>query len=203
MLRGGDKRESYRILADAAGRLRRSDWRLILIGDGTAAADIEAEFARQLPELPVPAAARGPAATVAGRVHFLGRLPGDAVFDWLRAGDLFVWPAYNEAFGMATLEAMACGLPVVAGRWRDGGGIADIVEHAVTGVLVERPDQDGGAAFAAAVEELLGSPAKRAAFATASADKFNRQHRLEHAAAEIRKALLPLLAPVDAVDSLD
>ena len=201
MLRGGDKRESYRILAAAAGRLRRSDWRLILIGDGAAAADIEAEFARQLPEspeLPAPAAARGPTATVAGRVHFLGRLPGDAVFDWLRAGDLFVWPAYNEAFGMAMLEAMACGLPVVAGRWRDGGGgIADIVEHAVTGVLVERPDQDGGAAFAAAVEELLGSPAMCAAFATAAADKFNRLHRLEHAAAAIRKALLPLLDSVD------
>ena len=204
MLRGGDKRESYRILAAAAGRLRRSDWRLILIGDGAAAADIEAEFARQLPELPAsaPAAARGPTATVAGRAHFLGRLPGDAVFDWLRAGDLFVWPAYNEAFGMATLEAMACGLPVVAGRWRDGG-IADIVEHTVTGVLVERPDQDGGAAFAAAVEELLGSPAKRSAFATAAADKFNRLHRLEHAAAEIRKALLPLLDSVDSIDSVD
>ena len=112
-----------------------------------------------------------------------------------------MWPAHNEAFGMATLEAMACGLPVVAGRWRDGGGgISDIVEHAVTGVLVERPDHDGGAAFAAAVEELLGSPAKRSAFATAAADKFNRLHRLEHAAAAIRKALLPLLDSVDSVD---
>lgn len=185
MLRGGDKRESYRILADAAGRLRRGDWRLIIIGDGAAAADIKADFARRLPAAGATESAR------AGRAHFLGRLDGDAVFDWLRAGDALVWPAYNEAFGMAALEAMACGLPVVAGRWRaGGGGIADIVAHGVTGVLVDRPD---GAAFAAAVEELLGNPAARASFAAASVDKFNRGHRLDHAAAVIRESILSLL----------
>lgn len=187
MLRGGDKRESYRILADAAARLQRSDWRLILIGDGAAAAEVKADFARRLP------AVATESATVADRAHFLGRLDRAAVFDCLRAGDLFVWPAYNEAFGMAVLEAMACGLPVVAGRWR-GGGIGDIVEHGVTGVLVDRPDEDGGAAFAAAIEKLLGDPAARASMAAASADKFNRLHRLDRAAAVIRESILPLLA---------
>lgn len=177
MLRGGDKRKSYHILADALGQTRRDDWRLLIAGDGAAEAEVRADFAQALP---------------AGRVHFLGRLQRDAVFALLQAGDAFVWPAVNEAFGMAALEAMACGVPVVAGRWR-GGGIGDIVEHGVTGVLVDRPDEDGGAAFAAAVERLLGDPVKRAEMASAATDKFNRLHRLDHAAAQIGKAILPLL----------
>lgn len=180
MLRGGDKLKSYRILADALGRLRRADWRLLVAGDGDYEAEVRADFARRLPP---------------GRAHFLGRLGRDAVFELLRAGDVFVWPAYNEAFGMAALEAMACGLPVVAGRWRGGGtgGIADIVSHGATGILVDRPNEDGGAAFAAAVEELLNAPAERARMASAAADKFNRLHRLDRAAAQIGDALLPLL----------
>jgi len=180
MLRGGDKRASYRILADALLRLLRFDWRLIIVGDGAAAATVKADFARRLP------------APVASRARFLGRLERDAVFALLRAGDAFVWPAFNEAFGVAALEALACGLPVVAGRWR-GGGIADIVAHGETGILVDRPDADGGAAFAAAVDALLRAPAKRAAFAAAAVAKFNRDHRLEHAAAVIGDSIRPLL----------
>ena len=88
-----------------------------------------------------------------GRVHFLGRLDTDLIYPLMRASDLFVWPAQNEAFGMAVLESLGCGLPVVAGR---SGGIGDIVEHAVTGVLIDQPDSHS---MAAEIEKLLAAPA--------------------------------------------
>ena len=52
---------------------------------------------------------------IGSRVRFLGRVPDAELVDWYRAADLFVLPtvAY-EGFGMATLEALASGRPVVA-----------------------------------------------------------------------------------------
>ena len=49
----------------------------------------------------------------------------------LADSDLFVWPAINEAFGMALLEAQASGLPVVAGA---SGGVRGIVADRETGM---------------------------------------------------------------------
>jgi glycosyltransferase involved in cell wall biosynthesis len=60
-----------------------------------------------------------------------------------------VWPAINEAYGMALLEAQSAGMPVVAGRT---GGVPDIVRDGVTGLLTPIGDE---AAFAEAVASLL------------------------------------------------
>ena len=68
------------------------------------------------------------------------------------AADLYVWPACNEAYGMALLEAQAAGVPVVAGR---EGGVADVVADGATGLLVEPRSPT---AFAAAVRSLLARP---------------------------------------------
>jgi glycosyltransferase involved in cell wall biosynthesis len=94
----------------------------------------------------------------------------------LGAADLFVWPAINEAFGMAILEAQASGLPVVAGR---SGGVADVVADGLTGLLAPPGD---AAAFAAAVRTLLLDPARHAAMAAAARDKIRRDHDLPAAA---------------------
>jgi glycosyltransferase involved in cell wall biosynthesis len=71
------------------------------------------------------------------------------------AGDLFVIPSIQEAFGQTALEAMACGIPVVA---FNSGGIADIVRHRETGLLCPPADV---AALADALAEVLNSPALR------------------------------------------
>jgi glycosyltransferase involved in cell wall biosynthesis len=67
----------------------------------------------------------------------------------LPAFDLFVAPSHREALGMAVLEAMAAGLPVVATRV---GGLPEAVEEGVSGLLVPRRDP---AALSAALGRLL------------------------------------------------
>ena len=66
-----------------------------------------------------------------------------------RASDLFVWPAIDEAFGMAFIEAQACGLPVIAGN---GGGVASVVAADRTGLPVPLGD---AVAFARAIDRLM------------------------------------------------
>jgi glycosyltransferase involved in cell wall biosynthesis len=78
------------------------------------------------------------------------------------ACDLVVMPSRRESFGMAAVEAAACGLPVIASRF---GGIPEIVEHGKTGLLVEPQDV---AALTAALVQLSNDPAGRARMGAAA-----------------------------------
>ncbi len=79
------------------------------------------------------------------RVLFLGKHV--AVDELLRCCDLFLLPSESESFGLAALEAMACGSPVVASR---SGGLAEVVADGVSGHLLPVGDVDamGDAAVA-------------------------------------------------------
>ena len=92
----------------------------------------------------------------ADRVHFSGRRPSTVMPDWLNALDLLALPSqgvrgWAEQFGRILVEAMACGVPVVASR---SGEIPDVVADA--GILVEEGNADAlGAAIASlATDEL-------------------------------------------------
>lgn len=81
-------------------------------------------------------------------VKFFGEVSHEQVFCHLKSADVFVLPSYQEAFGVAYIEAMACGLPVIACK---GEGPDDFVSHRETGFLVPRKDT---AAIASILREL-------------------------------------------------
>ncbi|MFE7880675.1 glycosyltransferase [Streptomyces sp. NPDC057398] len=96
-------------------------------------------------------------AGVADRVRFAGAVSSRDVPALLRSADVVVCPADYEPFGIVPLEAMACGVPVVASAV---GGQLDTVADPATGRLVPPRDPE---ALARAVAGLLADPAGRAA----------------------------------------
>jgi N-acetyl-alpha-D-glucosaminyl L-malate synthase BshA len=81
------------------------------------------------------------------RVHFVGKQ--EQVNELLPLADLMLMPSELESFGLAALEAMACKVPSIATRV---GGVPELIDDGVTGLLYEVGDVDGMAAGAA---ELL------------------------------------------------
>src|SRR5206468_3095780 len=75
--------------------------------------------------------------------------------EYYRAADLCLVPSHHESFGMAALEAMACGATVVASRV---GGLATTIQDGVTGVLVPPRDE---VALASAIGSLLADGPRR------------------------------------------
>jgi glycosyltransferase involved in cell wall biosynthesis len=172
MMRADNKRDSYQLLAEALAMLGAQNWRLIVVGDGAARADVRGFFARFAP----------------GRVIFTGELAGDALRTLVAHCDLFVWPGVREPIGMAMLEAQAAGLPVVTGR---NPGIADIVRDGCTGLLVPCGDVP---AFAAAVAGLIEAPEERAALGSQARRSALAHHHIAAASATLDGVLTGLEA---------
>ncbi|MGB7250334.1 MAG: glycosyltransferase family 4 protein [Phormidesmis sp.] len=91
---------------------------------------------------------------VANQVIFAGFVPDDALIDHYRLADVYVMPS-KEGFGIVYLEAMACGIPVIAG---DDDGSADPLQDGRVGWQVPYRDPD---AVAAACIEALGGKDQR------------------------------------------
>ena len=106
---------------------------------------------------------------VADRLRCLGQVPRATMPALLRSADAVVSAPWYEPFGLVPLEAMACGVPVVAAAV---GGMLDSVVDGVTGLLV--PPQDP-AALAAALRPLLAAPELGARLGAAG-----RQRVLDH-----------------------
>jgi len=126
-------------LLQAWSRVARPDRRLILVGGGSLLDSLR----RQMTD-----------SGLSG-VVIAGEVPHGAVLTYLALADVFVHHARYESFGMAIVEAMAAGLPVVAARV---GAVPEILTHEKDGLLVPPGD---ASALAAAVERLLGDAALR------------------------------------------
>lgn len=90
-----------------------------------------------------------------GNVELAGHRSGAALADEFRQADLFVFPSVEDGFGLAAVEAMAAGLPVVVS---DHAGCADLVEEGVSGFVVPARD---AAALTERLEALAGDPSLR------------------------------------------
>ncbi|ABF92721.1 glycosyl transferase, group 1 family protein [Myxococcus xanthus DK 1622] len=99
---------------------RHRPCRLVMVGDGPERSPAE----RMLREM-----------GLEGRVAFLGKQ--DRFEELVAASDVFLLPSEQESFGLAALEALSCGIPVVAS---DLGGIPELVTHGETGFLAPLGD---------------------------------------------------------------
>ncbi|MEO1089504.1 MAG: glycosyltransferase family 4 protein [Pseudomonadota bacterium] len=168
MLREGAKARSFAVLFEALRGLLDRTWTLEIVGDGPARPAIESS-AR---------AALGDRVTFLGRIDDRRRLEG-----LIAAADAMPWPAVDEAYGMALLEAQALGLPVVAG---DGHGVPDVVADGVSGLLVPVGDVT---AFRAALARLMDEPGLARRLGAAAAAHVRGSHDLVGAARRIGEAL--------------
>lgn len=112
------------------------------------------------------------------RVVFVGQVSQARLPALLRSADLLVHTALHEPFGMAPLEAMACGTPVMAAA---GGAHEDEVVDGATGVLV-RPGRP--AALAARIRHLLNTPMLLQGYGIAAADRARSRYSWDRIARE-------------------
>ena len=145
-------RKGIRFLIEAAAQLkpRFPDLKVVVAGDGFERPDLIA-LAERL--------------GITRDVTFLGWVPNSELPQYYRAAALSVIPSLEEGFGIPAAEAMGCETAVVAS---DAGGLPEVVEHGVTGLIVPRGDSN---ALAAAIGDLLADPARRARMGQAGRER--------------------------------
>jgi N-acetyl-alpha-D-glucosaminyl L-malate synthase BshA len=146
------KRVEDVVRAFALVHRRLPEARLVLVGDGPTRPAVE-ELARDLP------------VTFTGEQH--------DVVPHLQRADVFLFPSELESFGLAALEALACGVPVIATRT---GGLPELVEDGVNGWLHPVGDVEGMAGRAL---ELLSDATLHARFSQGARQSAEERWRPE------------------------
>jgi glycosyltransferase involved in cell wall biosynthesis len=95
------------------------------------------------------------------RVHFVGRATDEELVDLYARASAIYYAPYDEDFGLVTVEAFASRKPVLTAR--DSGGVLELVENNVTGLVCE-PTED---AFARAIDQVLERPSWAVGLGTA------------------------------------
>ncbi len=132
---------------------------LILVGDGPCRQDLE-KLTRDL--------------NIESKVHFAGHASHDNVVTYLQKADIFCLSSLSEGLPVAVLEAMACGLPVVA---TNVGGVSEAVIEGSTGLLVE---SDNLAEYTNALQRALSQHWDSAFIREVAKSKFSWQCYVEN-----------------------
>lgn len=114
------------------------------------------------------------------RVRFVEPQPHHILSTYYRAADVVLAPSRSESFGLVALEAMACGVPVVASAV---GGLLSLIDDYRTGRLIDGRDPSD---YARAVAEILDDPVLRVSMAHAAVEK-SRRYTWGFAAARLRR----------------
>ena len=120
--------------------------------------------------------ARIDAAGLGDRLRILPEDPGFTIAPWFQASDIYVAPQRWEGFGLTPLEAMSCGVAVVATRV---GAFEDLVVPGETGFLVPPEDLPQ---LTSAIDKLMTDAPLRHAMAKAARCKVVEQHQIAHEA---------------------
>lgn len=122
------------------------------------------------------------------RCTFVGEVPYTDVLDRMRTAAVHVLPSHFEAFGLVNIEAMAVGTPVVA---TNTGGIPEVVDDGVTGVLVEPGNP---IALAREVELLVGDAERWTAMSRAARERYLSRFESTRVAEQFVATLSTLVA---------
>jgi len=114
------------------------------------------------------------------RVRFVEPQPHHILSTYYRAADVVLAPSRSESFGLVALEAMACGVPVVASAV---GGLLSLIDDYSTGRLIDGRDPVD---YAKAVAEILDNPLLRESMGAAAVEK-SRRYTWGFAAARLRR----------------
>ena len=164
-----------------------ADVELLIVGGGARGQDPEAQRLLGLAQ----------DLGVADQVELRGQVPREAMPAIFRSADAVACTPWYEPFGIVPLEAMACGIPVVAAAV---GGLTDSVVDHGTGLHVPPKDP---AAIAEAVAMLLASPALRAKLGRAGERRAKARFSWNRVAAETEKAYQLAVAGTAEATSLE
>lgn len=134
-------------------RLRDLPWRCAMLGDGPLKSEVEAEIDRL---------------DLRERFTLTGWIEPEEVIGWLHRSDILFMPSLSEGLPVAGLQALACGLAILAGKV---GGFLDLVEDGQNGFLIDPQDSVG---FESSLRRLLSSPEQLAGFRQASREHARR-----------------------------
>ncbi|WP_027941890.1 glycosyltransferase [Amycolatopsis taiwanensis] len=119
---------------------------------------------------------------VGDRLHMVGQVPRADMPALLRSASVVACTPWYEPFGITPLEAMACGVPVVAGAV---GGLIDTVVDGVTGSLVRPRDPHR---LASAIRSLLSDPVMRERYGIAGRDRVSARYSWDRIATDTLRA---------------